>query len=84
MREKITPAHIIIAIISTIIITLGILTAVEDKEFAEEVLNKSQTYSIYIDGILVDVDNIDLGLYDLDAISVDDDSEKIFITARKD
>lgn len=49
-----------------------------DKE--HEIEEKSQSYTLYIDGIQVDKDKINIGSYDVSSAKIDDEKREIYFS----
>lgn len=49
-----------------------------DKE--REIEEKSQSYTLYIDGIQVDKDKINIGSYDVSSAKIDDEKREIYFS----
>ena len=54
----------------------------EKKVTMDDISKKSESYVIYIDGIQVDNDKIDITNYDIKAITINDDKKEIYIASR--
>ena len=74
-------------IISTSFLLLFMLTGIcfcglsyEQHEYVEELTNKSQSYVIYVDGRIVDINKIDITKYRKNHIKIDDNKHEIYIT----
>lgn len=70
-------------VISYALFLLSSKSEQKKEEIKEHIVEVSHSYSIYIDGVEVDVDNIDIDNYELNQIKVDDENEKIYITLNK-
>lgn len=73
--------------ISTLFLLLFMLTGIcfcglscEQHKYVEELTNKSQSYVIYVDGRIVDIDKIDITKYRKNHIKIDDNKHEIYIT----
>lgn len=74
-------------IISTLFLLLFMLTGIcfcglscEQHKYVEELTSKSQSYVIYVDGRIVDIDKIDITKYRKNHIKIDDNKHEIYIT----
>lgn len=74
-------------IISTSFLLLFMLTGIcfcnlsyEQHKYVEELTNKSQSYVIYVDGHIVDINKIDITKYRKNHIKIDDNKREIYIT----
>lgn len=74
-------------VISTLFVLLFMLTGIsfcglsyEQHKYVEELTNKSQSYVIYVDGRIVDIDKIDITKYRKNHIKIDDNKHEIYIT----
>ena len=54
----------------------------EKKVTMDDISKKSESYVIYIDGIQVDNDKIDITNYDIKAITINDEKKEIYIASR--
>lgn len=74
-------------IISTSFLVLFMLTGIcfcnlsyEQHKYIEELTNKSQSYIIYVDGRIVDINKIDITKYRKSHTKIDDNKHEIYIT----
>ena len=61
----------------------GVLMALsirEENQEMDKLLSKSKTYTVYVNGTIVDANTIDISKYSLDSIRVDDSESCIYIT----
>ena len=72
-------AMTICLLIATILLPIAGVNASPDKR---QIRDKAQTYAIYIDGVKVDNDKIDIEKYSLKRITVNDEKEEIYIASR--
>lgn len=54
----------------------------KENQEMDKLLNKSKTYTVYVNGIIVDVNTIDISKYSSDSIRVDDSESCIYITVQ--
>ena len=64
----------------TICVVLMTLSIREENQEMDKLLNNSKTYTVYVNGIVVDADTIDISKYSSDSIRVDDSESCIYIT----
>lgn len=74
-------------VICTLFILLFMLTGIcfcglsyEQHKYVEELTSKSQSYIIYVDGRIVDINTIDITKYRKSHIKIDDNKHEIYIT----
>lgn len=65
------------------LIICGVLMALsirEENQEMDKLLSKSKTYTVYVNGTIVDANTIDISKYSSDSIRVDDSESCIYIT----